>query len=171
MKDLQLKPLHNRNSPTTHFHLLMYLQTYSCRPTLSIVPSPLKLDWNCAVWISSSGVYVYVCVCVCVCVHVWVGVILSLRKSWIYFWLFSGDWTGNETAYWPWRFIWTSLVIVEGFRESKKVFFFCVTTYTQIFHPWDSVVWMADSTHSVYQLETHFTSVRMSLYWSGLVIY
>lgn len=79
----------------------------------STVPTPLKCGWSRAVWISSHGG---------ACAGV--RLILSLWKSWIYFWLFSVAWTGNETAYWPWRFIWTSLVIVEGFWDREKDFFF-----------------------------------------------
>lgn len=107
----------------------------------STVPTPLKCGWSRAVWISSHGG---------ACAGV--RLILSLWKSWIYFWLFSVAWTGNETAYWPWRFIWTSLVIVEGFWDREKDFFFLisfpgVTTYAETFpHGILFDVWVADTT-------------------------
>lgn len=137
MKDLQLKMLHSGISTTTPF---LFAHVSAELVPWSTVPTPLKCGWSRALWISSSGG---------ACAGV--RLILSLWKSWIYFWLFSVAWTGNETAYWPWRFIWTSLVIVEGFWDREKDFFFIsfpgVTTYAETFpHGILFDVWVADTT-------------------------
>lgn len=130
----------------------------------STVPTPLKCGWSRAVWISSSGG-------ACASVRL----ILSLWKSWIYFWLFSVAWTGNETAYWPWRFIWTSLIIVEGFWDREKDFFFKFLSPAWLHmlrhFPTGFCLMCEWQKPHVYQLQTHFTSLWTCLYWSGLVIY
>lgn len=142
VKDLQVKTLHSRNSPTTHF------------PTLSTVPLPLKCDWNCAVWISSSGV------CVCLCVSD------SKLKEKLDLFL---------TVFWSLDWKWDSLLTLKVHlnltcysREISRQWVFFFSHMTKTFpHGIRFDVWVADSTRISARDTVHFCAYVFVLIQAG----
>lgn len=128
------------------------------RPMLPCVPSPLKCDWSCAVWISSNGVWACACMCKRVCVCARACECVSDAKLMEKLNLFL-------TVFWSLDWKWDSLLTLKVhlnltrysggiLRQWEAIFFFPHDYIWWNISPWDSV-WCVSGRQHTYISSRH----------------